>query len=203
MQKTIILFARLPRYGKGKTRLARTIGKLRAWRFYQRTLEVLSKKLININNIDFKISVTPNINTKEQAGKLLAPYTLMQQGNGDLGRRMKNAFLKIDKGKAVIIGSDIPDIEVHHIKQAFKKLETHDAVFGPCDDGGYWLVGLKNTCYLPRGFMENVRWSTSHSLQDTLSTLPKSWKVSYITQLDDIDTGAVYDRWRAKNKKGK
>jgi glycosyltransferase A (GT-A) superfamily protein (DUF2064 family) len=102
-----------------------------------------------------------------------------------------------------LIGADIPGIKPAHIALAFRRLASHDAVFGPAADGGYWLVGFRNPP--PGGVFGNVRWSGPHALADTLANLrganPARFKVApMLPILEDVDDGAALARTRAKNK---
>ena len=63
------------------------------------------------------------------------------QGPGDLGNRMGRILRMMPPGPVCIVGGDIPGLGPAHIDRAFGLLGTHDAVFGPAPDGGYWLVG--------------------------------------------------------------
>lgn len=198
MQRHVILFARSPRYGCVKTRLARDIGKIETLRFYRNTLANVSKQLAHSGRFSFSIALTPDIDLDCNAGPLFNRFMLQQQGDGDLGKRMASAFSDLPPGPALIIGSDIPDIQPRHIEHAFNALGQSDAVFGPCDDGGYWLVGLKRLHKTPPIFMRQVRWSSEHTLKDTIATLPKHWKISYINSLDDIDDGAGFQAWKMR-----
>jgi uncharacterized protein len=107
------------------------------------------------------------------------------QGHGDLGQRMQRMMDGLPPGPAVIIGSDVPDIRAHHIRQAFRALGQHDAAIGPCPDGGYWLIGLKRFPRVPRAF-ETVRWSTEHAMADTMRNLD-GLSVATLETLRDID----------------
>ena len=196
MQRHVILFARSPRFGRVKTRLARDIGKIETLRFYRNTLASVSKRIADHDTYQFSIALTPDQDVAGDAGPLFQGFELKPQGEGDLGMRMSSTFAKLPPGPALIIGSDIPDILPHHIERAFVELGRSDAVFGPCDDGGYWLVGLKRLSPTPPNFMKKVRWSSSHTLKDTIATLPKHWKMSYINNLEDIDDGAAFHNWR-------
>ncbi|MEP2943337.1 MAG: TIGR04282 family arsenosugar biosynthesis glycosyltransferase [Hyphomicrobiales bacterium] len=198
MRRHVILFARSPRFGRVKTRLAHDIGKVETLRFYRNTLASVSKRIADHGTYQFSIALTPDIDVDDNAGPLLHGFELKAQGDGDLGLRMSSTFANLSSGPALIIGSDIPDIQPHHIELAFAKLGQSDAVFGPCDDGGYWLVGLKRLRPTPPNFMKKVRWSSSHTLKDTIATLPKHWKMSYINNLDDIDDGAAFHKWRKR-----
>ena len=88
--------------------------------------------------------------------------------------------------RAVIIGADIPSVRAENISRAFDSLNDFDAVIGPSDDGGYWLIGMGK--YIPEAF--NVSsWGNSSVLDETARTL-SGQGISYCTAetLDDIDT---------------
>ena len=89
-----------------------------------------------------------------------------QEGN-DLGSRLANAFDFVlnQHDRAVVIGTDSPDLPVERIQHAFEKLNEADIVLGPTDDGGYYLLGLSRL--LPEIF-ENISWGTDKVLQQTL-----------------------------------
>ncbi len=95
-------------------------------------------------------------------------------------------------GPGIIIGSDVPEITGGHIARAFAALGSNDAVIGPGDDGGYWLVGVRRTPIVPRVFT-GVRWSSPHTLDDTLTNL-KRLRVATVDQLTDVDDGAGFKR---------
>lgn len=101
---------------------------------------------------------------------------------------MARVFREFPPGPVIIIGADIPGITPQIIADAFAVLGPNDAVFGPADDGGYWLVGLKRTRPVPRVFMRDVRWSTEHALADTKAGLPRGWRMGEVAILRDVDT---------------
>ena len=103
-------------------------------------------------------------------------------------------------GPVVIIGTDIPDIRTRHIDQAFRALGTHDAVFGPANDGGYWLVGLKRRPAL-KNIFACVRWSSEHTLADTRANLPAHWRVAELEVLTDVDDGDTYSALKLERGK--
>ncbi len=98
-------------------------------------------------------------------------------------------------GPVVIIGADVPGIRPRHIAAAFHSLGSHDVVFGPAPDGGYWLVGVKRRPRVPDLFA-GVRWSSEHALADTLANC-HGLKVGFVETLEDVDDGASYGRWAA------
>ena len=99
-------------------------------------------------------------------------------------------------GPALIVGSDIPDLETGHIASAFRMLMSHDAVFGPADDGGYWLIGLSARARHSVA-LDGVRWSTEHALADTIKCLGPACKTGLLTErLADIDTVDDLEAWQ-------
>jgi rSAM/selenodomain-associated transferase 1 len=115
-------------------------------------------------------------------------FKTVQQGL-DLGERMRNAFKDgFDAGykKIVLIGSDLPDINATHITKGIEALKSCEVVFGPAEDGGYYLVGLSK---MNEAIFKDKPWSQSHLLHETLQELQKL-NVSFRTldSLNDIDT---------------
>ena len=117
------------------------------------------------------------------------------QGGGDLGVRMARILRNMPQGPVCIVGGDIPAITRRHINHAFNVLGSHDAVFGPATDGGYWLVGMKRVASIPVGLFNDVRWSTEFALSDSVATLNGA-SVGYVDQLSDIDTFEDLQRLR-------
>lgn len=87
----------------------------------------------------------------------------------------------------VIIGSDVPRITARHIREAFAALGSNDFVFGPAPDGGYWLIGCKNTRKNPQSLFQNTRWSTQYALEDTKVSLGLV-RIAQVAVLQDVDT---------------
>lgn len=97
------------------------------------------------------------------------------------------------RGPAIVVGSDIPDLNAMRVRDAFKKLGDADLVFGKSRDGGYWLVGARHGA-LATGAFKNARWSSEHALADTLANV-KHRRVAFAATLDDVDDAADYARW--------
>jgi hypothetical protein len=108
---------------------------------------------------------------------------------------MTAALRTLPAGPAVIVGADIPDLEVGHVARAFAALERHHAVFGPAEDGGYWLVGLRHRSRLPHLF-DGVRWSSEFALADTLANLGSANSYVLVDRLPDVDDAAALARWK-------
>jgi rSAM/selenodomain-associated transferase 1 len=187
----LVIFVKEPKLGQVKTRLARDIGAVAATHFYRRTMARIVRRLARDPRWRTWLAIAPD---KAVAARRLWPAGpgRLKQGPGDLGARMDRAFRALPPGPAVIVGSDIPDLQPRHIARAFRALGSADAVFGPAGDGGYWLVGLRRRPHLLDLFAD-VRWSSAHALGDTLANLVRT-PVAFLDTLDDVDDGAAFSR---------
>ena len=194
MQRNLILFARAPRLGGGKSRLARDIGALAALGFERAMIARLLRRLGGDPRWRLSLAVTPEREVR-RARQWRRGIVAVGQGAGDLGARMRRALKDAPPGPVVLIGADIPALKARHVAAAFFLLGRHDLVFGPARDGGFWLVGARRRPRLPPLFAR-VRWSSPEALADTLAGLPRRASVGFVETLEDVDDGAAYRRWR-------
>jgi uncharacterized protein len=188
----LVLFLRAPQWGKGKRRLARKVGDAAALRFERAMLGMLVRRLARDGRWQLRLAVTPD---RARSRVRLWPrgVAIAAQGEGDLGQRMRRALARCPPGPAVLVGSDIPALAPHHIAEAFGVLGGHDLVFGPAEDGGFWLVGARRCPRLPPLFGA-VRWSGPHALADVLGNLPPGVRVGFAARLEDVDAAGSYRR---------
>jgi rSAM/selenodomain-associated transferase 1 len=189
----LVIMAREPRQGAVKSRLARDIGGVAATAFYRRILDVLVRRLSFSHRWNTVLAITPD--TSISASHWPRGVPLIAQGAGDLGDRMQSIMDEMPPGPVVIVGSDIPKMRPADIGQAFGLLGNHEVVLGPAGDGGYWLVGLKRAPRVPRIF-EQVRWSSKHTLTDTLANAA-GLKVALARELEDVDDAKNYRKLAA------
>ncbi len=89
---------------------------------------------------------------------------LLDQMGEDIGTRMHQVFIDLfSRGykRIVLVGTDVPNLPLSHYRQAFELLQQQDAVFGPAQDGGYYLLGLRKPA--PELFRD-IPWSTNQVL---------------------------------------
>ncbi|MBD0271429.1 MAG: TIGR04282 family arsenosugar biosynthesis glycosyltransferase [Acetobacteraceae bacterium] len=185
----LILFARAPRLGTVKRRLAREAGDVAALRFHRAMLGALARRLGRTRRWRTVLAVTPD------RARFPIGLPTVPQGRGDLGARMARALAR-DRRRAVLVGSDIPGIGAADIAAAFRVLDGRaDAVFGPAEDGGYWLVGLGPR--RPAAPFRGVRWSGPHALADTVANC-RGRRVAFVRRLRDVDDAAGLAAWRAR-----
>ena len=187
MRNTAIVFARAPRLGTVKRRLARDVGTRQALRFYLRTLSVLLHALAADRRFRTVLAVTPDrarVRLPLGVGRGVAR---IGQGGGDLGRRMARVLGRFAHGRAALIGCDIPDAGSADLIAAFRALGRADAAFGPAEDGGFWLVALGPR--RPAHPFARARWSGPHALGDTLCNF-RPRRVVLLRWLRDVDSTA-------------
>lgn len=194
--KHVVIFSRRPQLGRVKTRLAADIGPVKTLRFYRSTLNNTARRVSAGGAWTTWIGITPD-ETLRCCRLYPSGVRRLPQGNGDLGQRMTNCLMRFGPHPALIVGSDIPDIDQHHIAAAFDKLRRNEMVFGPSHDGGYWLVGVAQGARSCRLF-KDVRWSTKHALADTLTNVRQGERVAMLEHLTDIDDGATYRDWQSR-----
>jgi rSAM/selenodomain-associated transferase 1 len=192
MRRHLVLFARAPLLGTGKRRLAQDIGDIAALRFEWLMLVLLLRRLGADRRWQLRIAVTPDKACRHIRYRH-GQFDTFGQGRGDLGARMLRALRACPPGPVVLVGADIPALCGRHIAAAFRLLGSRDLVFGPAEDGGFWLVGARHPRLLPPLF-ERVRWSGPQALADTLAGLPRRLTIGFAERLEDVDDGEAYRR---------
>ncbi|QEM66961.1 glycosyltransferase [Geobacter sp. FeAm09] len=167
MTRGLIIFAREPLVGTVKTRLAQGLGSHRlATELYAAMLADVLAAAATLDDTRLllfwalKNGAIPAVPVPPRA-------TMFEQQGHDLGARMANAFeTAFASGceTCCIIGSDAPDLPLEYIRRAFALLERAEAevVFGPAEDGGYYLLGLRR---FQRQLFEDIVWSSAEVLQ--------------------------------------
>lgn len=200
----VIVFARYPKPGRAKTRLIPRLGERGAAELSRQLAEHTLKqaeKFCQKNDaaLEVRFEGGDEVSMKEWLGH---DFMLSYQDDGDLGDRMCHAFEDAfceGVKRAVIIGTDCPEIDRSVIRNAFTALEDHDLVLGPANDGGYYLIGLKKN--IPQLF-ENMKWGSDQVLEQTRRTA-KSINVStkLLPVLSDVDRPEDLSVWdEVRNK---
>lgn len=167
-----------------KTRLAAGIGEKKALEVYLHLLEITK-------NVALKSDCTRNVfysDEIENDGWDEDSFNKFEQEGDSLGDRMNNAFEQVfalGAKKAVIIGSDCPELSADIIEKAFEILNEKDLVIGPAKDGGYYLIGMKK---LYPVLFKGKKWSTASVLQETINDIiEKDLSYNLLPELSDLD----------------
>lgn len=180
---TIALFARWPEAGTVKTRLSPALPGAETLTLYRgmlRDAEHAAGRCSAGRRVLFWAEVPPTMATPR------AWEWRIQEG-ASLGERLETAFgslLGEPGDRAVIIGTDCPELDSATIDRAFAELEHADVVLGPATDGGYYLIGLSEVLPL----FEGIPWSTGDVLEQTdLRAARLGLQVALLEPCADID----------------
>lgn len=187
MSRVLIIFAKEPQSGMVKTRLKSCFtdeGLVQLYKaFVKDTLSITRQVSCRKKVLAFSSSSAPRYLKNISRG-----FELVRQNGKDLGTRMHNAFVYAQENKSkntVIMGTDSPTLPAGFVKEAFKKLDEHDLVLGPCFDGGYYLIGMKEPCL---DLFKDVRWSSSSVLDKTLCNAKRLGKTTaLLAEWYDVD----------------
>ncbi|MDO9263109.1 MAG: TIGR04282 family arsenosugar biosynthesis glycosyltransferase [Desulfosalsimonadaceae bacterium] len=186
----VILFIKAPVAGQVKTRLARRLGVSAAALLYRCFVNDLVRK-IDAANLPLHIFYDPPDAEAAIRNWLGEERAYAPQTGDDLGERMKQAFQQVfSEGikRAVLVGSDLPDLPAEIAADALTALNQNPAVIGPSKDGGYYLIGFRADAFTPTVF-DGVPWSSGRVLQTTLERFAAAGlPVLKVPEWRDIDT---------------
>ncbi len=194
MKPAVAIFAKAPVIGGAKTRLARGVGAVPAWRLYRAMTSGLMRRLQD-PRWNLIIAVAPDRALDRRfPGVWPAHLPRAPQGGGDLGARQARLFA--GKGPVAVIGADAPQVGRDHLARAFAALKRHDAVIGPAEDGGYWLFAMNAPA--PDGLFAHIRWSHQETRADLETRLRRFGlsRIAYLETLRDIDEADDLDALR-------
>ena len=196
LKNKLIIFVKNEEPGKVKTRLAKSVGDDRALEIYQKLLAYtheVTRDLPIEKEVWYSRFIPENDIWSE------GTFIKKVQSGANLGERMSGAFqhaFEKEATKVVIIGSDCAELTSEVIEEAFEKLGTSEFVIGPAQDGGYYLLGMRN--YHPQIFQE-IKWSTGSVYKQTIQNMEElSGATSKLKMLNDVDT--IEDWVQVKNK---
>lgn len=164
--RALIIFAKRPVPGQVKTRLCPPLTPLLAAELYDCMLRDVLAKADRLPGVSVFLYYQDEPDAARFFHELCPAFSCRPQKGADLGARMASAFQELfAEGfyQAAIIGTDLPDLPMAHLHQAYAMLDdaTVDAVYGPSEDGGYYLLGLKEHRAV---LFEGIPWSTGDVL---------------------------------------
>jgi hypothetical protein len=204
MKRCLIIFAREPKKGQVKSRLAKSVSQEKALDLYKAFLED-TLNLAQKVRCDQKILAYASKNSCPYLKKVGTGFYFHGQKGENLGDRMIEAINFCKKNflssQVVIIGTDSPHLPVRFIKGSFEALKRADIVLGPSEDGGFYLIGMRKT---EPAIFKGVVWSSSSVLKKTLLNAKKlGLTTKLLESFFDIDTQKDLTKLRGflKNKK--
>lgn len=195
-ETTIAVFAKYPRPGFCKQRLAATIGDELAAAFAAAAIEDLAAALAGLAVRRCWAYTPDNASARAHFARFAAGRDeLWAQPETDLGHRLDacvNQLWSSGSQRVVLIGSDCPALGAAELAFAVESLNDCDAVLGPALDGGYYLLGLrrpKNEAQSLQPLFTGIDWSTDRVADQTrerLRELQLRWRE--LPPLRDLDT---------------
>ncbi len=184
----VVLFTRYPEPGRAKTRLIPALGEEGAAELHRHLTE-RTLAVIRASGLAAEVRTT-GADRQAFTAWLGEECTIVDQGDGDLGHRMRRAAHPYP---VLFLGSDAPDLTPEHLHAAAELLEWNEVVIGPAEDGGYWTIGLSGPC---NAVFDAMPWGTDRVLAETMSRLDRLGIVpALLPRLADCDRPADLARW--------
>lgn len=184
----IAVMLKAPIHGQVKTRLIPPLTKEDAAELYTCFIKDIFARIGTLKGIDIFAAFTPAGSEKIIKKIIPKKVSLIPQKGNDLGERLANVFTDLftrDYKKIAIIGSDSPDLPLEYVKMAFNELKNDKIVFGPAEDGGYYLIAMDR---LYKNIFKNIHWSTDKVLKKTLNMAKKEGVDTFLLpKWHDID----------------
>ena len=195
----LIVVAKQPTPGQTKTRLSPPLTPEQASALYECFLQDTLDQMRKVDEAQRLIAYLPQ-DAQDYFRRLAPDFELVLQNGHDLGERLDNALTDcLSQGyeRAVIMDSDSPTLPPAFLSQAFTALTNGaDVVLGPCEDGGYYLIGIKKPA--PR-LLREVQMSTAKVTADTIAIAKEeSLSISLLPTWYDVDDGTSLIRLMKK-----
>ena len=192
----LIIMAKAPLPNEVKTRLIPLLSPEEASNLYHCFLLDKITQVKSIRETRHFVAYTPP-NSEAFFRSIMPPrFSLINQVGEDLGERLANVSKNLfNRGaeKVIILDSDTPNLPTDHIREGLSQLDNVDVVLGPCEDGGYYLIGMRSC--IPELF-RGIPWSTSEVAELTMkkanvlglavSLLPGWYDVDTIIDLEHL-----------------
>ena len=187
MSPRVVLFTCYPEPGKVKTRLIPAMGPDRAARLHRVLTE---RTVLAVQDSGLTLEVRSTGAPLAAFNDWLEARSIVDQGNGDLGEHLTRAGPPYP---TLFIGSDAPDLTSDLLRNAANALNHADAVIGPAEDGGYWLLGLARA--VNRVF-DGIDWSTDMVFSQTMARFAAAGiDPLLLPELADCDRPGDLARW--------
>ncbi|MBQ0041339.1 MAG: TIGR04283 family arsenosugar biosynthesis glycosyltransferase [Clostridiales bacterium] len=183
----MIVFTRVPVPGQTKTRMMPYFTPEQCADLHRCFLQDVSRQ---VKKVDADIIVSYTGGNPDQLEQIFGKKVMYIEQIGDgLGNRMADAIRKAHEtgyDKIVLIGTDVPELEAETLDAAFAMLDACDVVMGPTEDGGYYLIGMKEA---HQQAFNVKKYGEASVLEETLKGISDAGLTAVtIDSYDDIDT---------------
>lgn len=173
IRTALVLVAKEPDLERTKTRLAPRLSPEARLALCEAMLLDKRDQLAGIDRVARVLAFDPPTCGEAMARRMGEGWTLIAQGDGDLGARMHrvgSALLGEGYASVIFVGSDSPTLPIERVIEARDALERaeRDAVIGPAEDGGYYLIGVRRS---EPALFAGIEWSTERVFEQQMSAL--------------------------------
>ena len=185
----LVIMAKKPQVGRTKTRMCPPLTPIEAAQLYEALLRDSIALASNLEGIDLAIAITPPDATTyfkriSPPGTLLIPVECVDIG--DCLSQVLGNLLEMGYPKVLAFNADGPTIPPQYIQTAVHQLDNDEVVLGPSEDGGYYLVGMKQ---LHPQIFSDIAWSTPQVLAQTMDKIEAlGLRAGLLPPWYDVDT---------------
>lgn len=186
--RLLVLMAKQPKNGAVKTRLSPPLSPTSAAELYRCFLLDKLAQMRQVSAVRLAVAYSPST-ARDTFVELAPDFTLIEQVGNDLAERLCNVFaLAFDAGyrQVMAIDGDTPTLPPVYLQQGLDALAAPDidVTLGPCEDGGYYAIGMKRD----HPTLFDVAMSTPHVTRDTLARAAQAdLEVLLLPEWYDID----------------
>lgn len=191
MKPAVAVMAKAPGLGPVKSRLHAALTPERATELYRCFLLDRLAAVASLSGVQPVLAFTPPEGRETLAALAPPDFRLLPQRGPDLGERLSSlltGLLGEGHPGAMAIDSDSPTLPMSYVREAAERLEagSADVVLGPCEDGGYYLIGLR----APQpALFADMPWSTERVLALTVERArARKLRTHLLPSWFDVDT---------------
>ena len=193
-RERLVVLARAPHLGRVKTRLTPPLTRQQALELHLAFVEDTLERLARFRRPGLERWLYLSEPSPEHLDVAPTWSSALQTGD-DLGARMEDVFRQAfedGRERVVIVGSDSPTLPLDYLDQAYAALAAHDAVLGPAEDGGYYLVGSSR--FIPE-LLRGITWGSSRVLEQSTEALSRAGRSFHLLpSWYDVDTAEDLSR---------
>ncbi len=181
----LVLFAKFPESGKVKKKIGQIIGMDNSAKMCAAFINDL---IAEHGDRDYDIYLSFIGHEYKEDYREMFPHAILYVQRGmNMSENVSCSFedLLDDYEKVAIIGCDVPDLKHEHVIKVFNALDSYDVVLGPCEDGGYYVVALKQA----HKIFKDVPFGRDNLLKRQMEVL-REHKLTFVLldKLPDVDT---------------
>ncbi len=190
MSGAIAIFVKTPGLSPVKTRLSVSLGKQASESFHLASASAVAEVVRATGREENTQGYFAVAEQSALGHEYWQDLPCVWQGEGGLGERMAHIYqtLLVQHDFVILVGADIPQMTITHLSDACACLphsEQARLVFGPSDDGGFWLVG--GNCSIAKTIWTDVIYSVEDTAAQFLYHIEKIGDVKILTSLRDVD----------------